>query len=472
MRTNKSLKGVTSMEIVIASMAISILALFGFRTLASGFSLAGLGKNEYVIQTSMKRVSEKITNEIRYSSAVFIMPESSFREGNLSDEWNYLGMENTTVNGVNATQIVTYNWDADNSSHVKKIVIEPRADLVYDLKFHGDDITSMDNKEIYYSLIGAYADSGEEYWRLDTAAEALNALQVVDYSTASDVGRALAYRADNRDTSSSYVGGRVAMILDVSGSMINGMSGGTTRIEALKNSTVSLLEAFAKEGNNVEVCLFPFSRHANPNVLSSRETNYFQFLNTSISSEFGTLKSSVDSLAAAGTTNTGDGIRRAYHALNNAASLSSEVAPNYVIVFVDGETNTYTYRYSSITLEYTYDDSDQDATKTKDKSDTPITRWSDYNNYAYPRQYVSNMGAKLRSLPSDQKVNSLRCYLVVVNDSSSTVSQEGIDNIKLALNIDDTDVYSVSDTSGLEDAFTSIANAINSDIWYILGPGL
>ena len=119
----------------------------------------------------------------------------------------------------------------------------------------------------------------------------------------------------------------IALVVDVSGSMSSSM-GGKTRIKVLKEAVTSFVEEW--EGSNCKICIVPFSYYvkSEPVLVDMKQSDCLEDLDEIISD-----------LTANGNTNIGDGMRIAYHTLDNSGNSN---AAKYIITLTDGEPNLYT----------------------------------------------------------------------------------------------------------------------------------
>lgn len=125
----------------------------------------------------------------------------------------------------------------------------------------------------------------------------------------------------------------IALVVDVSGSMEWNVNGQKTnvqsekRITILKNAVKEFVEKW--QNKNAKICIVPFSYYvtAAPELVSMKDSDCLTRLNAI-----------TDALVANGSTNIGDGMRVAYHTLNNS---SNTEAAKYIITLTDGEPNQY-----------------------------------------------------------------------------------------------------------------------------------
>lgn len=176
-------------------------------------------------------------------------------------------------------------------------------------------------------------------------------------------GPAIELDSDNNDGPKE-----IALIIDVSGSMDWDINGNTTsvsskkRITMVKNAAKNFIDNIYNNSRNTKICIVPYSTNAN-------ETAGLKDVSTNRDN----LKSIINNLKPKGSTNIGDGLRRAYWVLKN--SPDSE-AKKYVLLLTDGEPNewTITSKYGS---SYKLDDGDASYTKNESRGF--------YNSTEYPK---------------------------------------------------------------------------------------
>ena len=503
-------KGITLVEVILAM--VFILAIISASTYVMMMATKGVeGSNkEFVLQSSIKVAAETVTQKVRYSTALFTVPQSSFSPSNLTDDWDYFGIEDVDVDGVPASQIVEYKYNTATLTHDKKIVIEARKDIKYELIFKqadpntyidgvsGEEVT-LENRMLEYQIIGILnGDRDNPYVVVTGQTEALNSLQIVDSGTESDRATAIAYRADNRAGAELYVG-HVAMILDCSGSMDFDMNGGTAattadkRIEIMKNAANGLLLELSSK-DYVDVSIIPFSSSAN---------NPRPFKNAQ--SELADLQAIVNGLVADGGTNTGDAIRRAYYQLrdHNATVSAGVTAVNYLIILVDGETTMASVKSRSQRTEYFMNDGNINYGDVGNLDWMPIGQeatdaWGNgtgtaqdfystaYRLYWYDSDFPADCmiigGGNFRLNFTSTYVTQLattrfsndnfaKPYIVFFSPSI-TESGEGIAELRDAFNCPPENMFSANNGAELNQAFTNIQRSILGNLWHLNGPSL
>lgn len=517
MRKFKKQKGLTLVEVISAVVILGFVFLIGANVLSIGTTAVPKSSREFDLQSGMRTTAETVANKTRYSTAVFILPESSFNAANiarglLDEKWNYLGVLDAQLDdGTPAKEIVSYVYDADSGRHNKTVLVPAMADFTYDLVFSQPDI---ENNLVNFELSATNPQTGQILWNMDSEVEALNSLQVIDRSTAADVGRALVYRSDDRPMS---VIGRVTMILDTSGSMAYSMSGQTSgvpvasqRITILKQAATQLITEFGAD-ERIELCVIPFDSSANipSNFRSIYTDGEYTFAN--VSENLTMLRSLITNLVADGGTNTGDGMRRAYYTIDDAPRERDTEYKDYLILLVDGDT-TYatveptpspstayniTYytapgelgaglklearfqqntvyargtqvrstpygnaRVSTFQSPWSYYSTNYHLSVLAGNGNPPQTNVIDYHSY----EYTKMMGQNLLDL-------KVKPYVVALSNSVST---SGIINLQEALGVTEAqgNLFRATDSARLQSSFTAIKNSIIRDLWFIEGPRL
>lgn len=505
-RIHKRKKGISLVEIVCALALLSIFSVAAVNLLQMGAKSNVVAARESDLQSGARVAMETMTNKIRYSTAVFIIPESGFSETNLSSGWDYMGVLQSD-DGL--MEVVYFEYDQSTNSHKKTILLKGHEGFDYNLEFKKEN--SNNESQLVQYLFNIYQD-GNEYWELGSEAEALNSMQVVDWGTNADKGRALAIQSTDRQVSKTR--GRVALVLDVSGSMADSFSGNTSNNErhnAMVASALQLLETFAEAGN-IDVAVIPYSTTADyPSgaVWRTGGMSDYQFLNAGTNHEL--LQNMVKSLSPNGGTNTGDGLRRAYYAFVNDTAQSGRTS-DYVILLSDGDMTFATmeeakpnvtgtvYTIADVVDRGFYTDSGPAPnsssglmygtsyfnSSTGDVDRTRVSNWlvgksasTIYTNIkgciygvgsnangtiasdVYSKGYIKEMGEFLK----DYDVTP---YYIAV---SSDVSATGVQIVKASLDLQDTSVYLALEQDELLTAFESIGEAIIEDLWFINGPG-
>ncbi len=459
---------------------ILVLALLGM-VIATSFLLLGFGQrvhrasiDEYVLQSNTRLTAAYINNITRHASATFTIPESSFKEDNLTDSWNYIGVLDGAV--------VLYEYGEKNGviGHHKTELVPASDHLTYEIFFE-KQIEDYQEKIVGFT-IKAFQDGKEVsldhlgipigHMSIFSQTEALNSLQVVHKGTPLDPAVAIAYRTDSRDDPDIEVRrpiAQVAMVLDVSGSMEWRMDGSTTnvvadrRITKLKNSAKKLIEQFAASEYPVSVSLVPFSTSANnPKAFRSAQN------------ETSTLYSNINSLSAGGGTNTGDGIRRGYHQILAGRSnpeYAGRVVSDYMIVLVDGVTTfgsvISNWNRQWVTNANNVNEGFLDRTPYNTSSGQIAGNGSSLDT-TYGEPYVVQTGSMV--------INDTKIKVYVIGFSSRSSDLLSLANIASSTGALPTasglPYFEAGDEDELDIIFGQIQKEILNDLWHIDGPNL
>lgn len=450
-------KGVSLIELLIAIGFVSIIVLLSFSLLRFTKKAYTLGNDEFELQANMRITASKVNDMVRYSTAVFTIPESSFREDNLTNGWNYFGV----MKQDDETFIVNYIYDNEKNSHIKTIILPNKEGYIYNTEFRKIKPHDEDNL-IQFTIEALSSDQLDDHGYpikkhiIVSELEGLNALQIIDNGTIVNPSVALAYRGDERDNS---VVGHVAMVLDTSGSMakkLDGSSGSPSRISILQTEAKKLINEFAQE-NNIDISLVPFASSANnPYPFRNARTETSQLLND------------IDSFTAVGGTNTGDGLRRAFHALkfHNTSVSKNVTTNNYIIVLVDGLT-TFASVKSDSDRQFVIDANNVNE-GFLDRSpiviDGQIAGNGSSLDIVYGKPYVDKIGQMI------QNNNFAKTYVIGFSAVPSELASR--DDIAAACGASLDQIYTAATSDDLSIVFETIRTEIVNDLWYLQGPNL
>ena len=214
--------------------------------------------------------------------------------------------------------------------------------------------------KIYAYAIDDEGNRTREKIVFESTVEATNAVQVVDKGTKASPSVALAYRNDGQTSGKgknqiAYI----TVVADVSGSMNQTPSGGgnsskeetNARIryvrEALTgtadNPETGIIQRLSKE-ENIFISLVPFSTTGNyPNpAANTNPSDRHPIYDIYNENDKNDLVEVIKKTKALGGTNTGDGLRQAYHLHNDFRTRmvikEENQVHHYMILLVDGET--------------------------------------------------------------------------------------------------------------------------------------
>ena len=136
-------RGFTLTELIITLALISMVLSLAFSMLLGSMSAQEYGNEEVALQTSARIVSETVNQVVRYSSAVFTIPKTSFTEDNLTVGWDYIGLSN------DQTEIVRYK--TTDTTHEKDVLVAAQPGITYRLQFVKDD-KDNENKLLRFTI--------------------------------------------------------------------------------------------------------------------------------------------------------------------------------------------------------------------------------------------------------------------------------------------------------------------------------
>jgi len=474
-------KGFTLLEVVVVLAILGTVMSMISGLLFYGFDVFQLTSKDYQVQSDVRLAMEKTNNMVRYSRALFAVPDVDY----LDAEWSYIGLNS------DHTMLINYKWDPISETHIQEIMAGPFEGITFNIGFDKTDNLSKDNTLRMY-LESFTAEGTVKRYDIKSGYEALNSLQVINYGTLTNPATALAYREEAYSYENYSLVVNVALVLDISGSMGWGLvdpndytsTSNPSRISVLKTQSKALVTQFSQNTNtdiSINMSLVTFSSYAKTPTI---------FYNIKNSTQKSTLMSKITNLSANGNTNTGDGLRRAYFELlkkqtNDLATATTDtLVKNYTIILVDGDSNhsslynthtttTVCTRYYSNGSCRTWKDQttwyqhyfEEDGTIDNcsfTSSSVNCTPGYDYGE-SQANDYVSLMGGKLSD--PDFVTN----YLV---SFATDVSASQITFIADSSNIPSQRVFYATDADELGLSFTEIQMSITNDLWQFLGPKL
>ena len=443
MKKFKIRNGVTLIELILAVSIISIvISLAGTMMVFSTKSQATVS-SEFQIQSDMRLASEILNQELRYSSAVFLLNENQFKDSSdLKSGWSYFALSDDD------RAIVHYVWNESTSTHEQVSMVRAQNNTLYKLIF--SDVDS-DSRMINFKLDGYIEGSSESKASVSSVLNALNSAVVDNSGTLISPAIALAYRSDDiPDPEKVKIA--VTMVLDKSGSMGYEIGGGSTdiRISVMKEKAKELIDTFY-DMDNVYISLIPFSGNANdPGAFLKVKDNKVS------------LKNSIDSLTASGGTNAGDGLRRSYYQHVNFVDPDNEVL-HYTILLMDGNPTFW----PSLDGSSNYYGTGNISNSTSDMGGNGSTTIDDSMSYI---ELFSN--GYIKKNDATQTV-FMKTFVIGFSGISADVSRcESIANYH-SLSTDDRIkgyYYAATNSTDLENVFNSIADFILKETWHIYGP--
>jgi prepilin-type N-terminal cleavage/methylation domain-containing protein len=474
-------KGFTLLEliVVIAILGMVITTITGL--MFYGFNVYTLTSKDFEVQSDVRLAMEETDKLVRYSSALFAVPDVTYMDA----EWNYIGMNAA------GTEIINYRWDAATQTHIQEVMVGPYDGITFNIGFEKANNLSKDNTlRMYFESFTA--NGSVKRYDIKSGYEALNSLQVINYGTASNPAKALAYREEQYSYENFKLVVNITMVLDVSGSMGSGLvdpngtvnTNNPSRISVLKTQSKMIVEKFAQNSNSdvsINLSLVPFSTYAKtPSI-------FYDVKNTTQKS---TLLSTIDAISANGNTNTGDGLRRSYYQLltkqtNDLATATTDtIVKNYTIILVDGESN-----HSSM-----YNTSTTTQVCTKYNKQNVCTKWA--NSTTWEQHYYSANGTINNCTFTSSSTSCTPGYVSSITQANEYVDLMGanVSNpdfvtnylVSFATDVSATQitfiadatqtpsqrVYYATDANQLGLSFTEIQMSITNDLWQFLGPKL
>lgn len=462
----KKNRGVTLVELVIVMALLGIVMTTSFSMLSFSFKAHKKTVDEYNLQSSFRLVTEYTNRIARFSTAVFTIPQSSFRENNLTDGWNYIGI----MDGA----IVIYEYKEVNGvvDHYKRVVVPANPDIDYKIVYEKND-NDKEEKNIVFSIQAFIKGRPEKYdddgnligqMNLLSEVEVLNSLQVIHKGTAMDPAVALAYREESREDPIFQVEkpvAQVAMVLDTSGSMNWDMDGEETnvvskrRIRKMQNASKDLINKFAASQQTVSISLIPFADHANhPKPFQDAATNTANLI-----ANIEGLANQPNGKTAGGGTNTGDGLRRAYYEIiNGRGSYGDAKLTDYIIILVDGVT---TFASATNSWSWSYYTGSGNLDLNGWNPSHQIIGPGNYNNNTV-NEYVRIIGNMIKN---DGKIKVYVIGFSAVDDDFGSLNQ-------IAEYTGAEKIFKTNDYDKLNLAFDEIKKEILNDLWHIDGPDL
>ena len=436
--------GFTLIELIIVmSIAIIIISSAGTIITFSMKSQAAVNK-EFQIQSEMRLASEVLNQELRYSSAVFMLNEHQYQNSsNLKSGWSYFTLSDDDK------EIVHYVWDKGAGVHKKVSMIKAQDDILFNMVFDG---VITDSRMINFNLDVYTEGGGGTKLSVSSVLNALNAAVVDNSGTPISPAVTLAYRSDNIPNPEN-VRVAVTMVLDRSGSMGDQMGGGNNaiRIQVMKEKAKELIDTFANM-DNVYVSLIPFSTNANsPGSFVKAKDN-----KTS-------LKNSIDSLNANGGTNAGDGLRRSYYQHVDFTDPNYEIL-HYTILLMDGNPTYWPVKGSGNPRYYGTGDISNVGGTGSESPASNITNCMDYiktlcdgyikKNDSSQKVFMKTFVIGFTGVPAEVS----RAMEIANYHSHSTD-----DRIKGMY-------YAAANSAELKEVFNSIVDFILKETWHIYGP--
>jgi prepilin-type N-terminal cleavage/methylation domain-containing protein len=350
----KNKKAFTLLEMIIAMMITGILLTLTANVLAIFRKAAGQGVTIYAIQTDIRRSITSVSDKLRNSAQIYILPEKFFNANRtLPTDFSFIGVEE--VNGKKV--LVNYVLNAEGTGHDRKVIAESNADAEYRL-----ELEKSENGEEIVGLKIIIENSNGTTQEVSTSVKALNSMHVSDWSGGTE-GICIAYSQDAEagmkvtEGVSTGGGAIVSFVLDCSGSMSTPMNvndvGGYSRMYYLRVAGKKFVEKLSTyDGVYLGVQGFdvaaPLAYHKELlNLADTDSQTFYSDLFDANAYASGNQKYP-DILPIGSSTNIGDGLRMGYHnMIKESASLGVESLNKYIALVTDGEPNIGTVQGGS-----------------------------------------------------------------------------------------------------------------------------
>ncbi len=482
-------KGISLVEVIAAMIVLGVIAFLITNLLKYSFGTLNYGNKSSEMQMNVRAATESINSIIKNSTAIFLVPNSSFSKGVLSEGWDYIGTIEKKVDGKEVSQIVHYKYNEDSKTHDAKVLSQADVGTVYTLRFDKKDVFEKD-KLVKFTIKGfEESDLTNPRMTLESEMEALNSLQVINYSSEFDYSSAIAFRSDERNMKKTI--GQISLVLDCSGSMNFDMDSETitkgveerrtyalrkagqvllTKLHEISDTSKLNLTPFASTAKIKYVPSFPESEKMNSKFMKLSEyytevfdlfdpANYIPVANMDA---FNAYSGNIDDpLDPVGGTNIGDGLRLAYHAIleeDEKTRATGDIPTNYIILLIDGINKEYTYK--DIAGDSTYFYFGKDSVESNPSLGTEYAYDGAYDIQELADLYLEQMAHRVRD------ASNIKVYFVVLSDVADTE----VNKLKANLGVADEAIFKTSDTDELGRIFESIGRSIVSDLWFLNGP--
>ena len=445
-------KGFTLVEMIMAIMLMSMIALIIGVIFNTMFSSRELIEREASIQAEMRTSMQYVDRTVGKATSIFILDDSKFKgsKQGLSREWSYIGLSE------DGKKVLNYVWNKQKQDwDVSELGTKSLYNMKLDLEFKTEG-AYQDNRLISYNLSGKYPDTNNKL-SIDTAISALNTKQVFSKVAKGKKGIAIAYRTDPIQGQMNIA---VSFVFDTSGSMnwdLQGRNvektGNESRMDILRKKSVIMIKDLAEIGN-VSVNLVGFSNLDNgTNTIIATITK-------------------PENLNPDGVTNPGDGLRY------GMISLQSQPAQlKYIVLLTDGIPNAYLVDSRAL---YAGNRVDLSQGAGRVTFNNPIYDLSPTLGYEYSR-----LGYDLYSRDSITRENSI-AYAGEVSKKFglgikrvNVIGFSGVDHeIAYGQSLTDrigeggmeTKYVSATNEEALQKTFSDIKKQIQQDLWFVSGP--
>ena len=456
-------KGFTLVEMVMAIMLMSMIALIIGVIFNTMFSSRELIEREASIQAEMRTSMQYVDRTVGKATSIFILDDSKFKgsKQGLTREWSYIGLS------ADGKKVMNYVWNKKKQDwDVSELGTKSLYNMKLDLEFKTEG-AYQDNRLISYNLSGKYPDTNNKL-SIDTAISALNTKQVFSKVAKGKKGIAIAYRTDPIQGQMNIA---VSFVFDTSGSMKWDLQGGRvertgkeSRINILRKKSEIMIKDLAEIGN-ISVNLVGFS-------------NSGKYIQQNFSNLDNGTKSIIEAIndekkvSPNGVTNPGDGLRY------GMVSLQSQPAQlKYIVLLTDGIPNAYLVDPSAL---YAGNRVDHGQVVGRVSFNNPIYDLSPTLGYEYIR-----LGYDLDSKDFTSRENSI-AYAGEVSKKFglgvkrvNVIGFSGVNHeIAYGQSLTDrigeggmeTKYVSATNEEALQKTFSDIKKQIQQDLWFVSGP--
>ena len=456
-------KGFTLVEMVMAIMLMSMIALIIGIIFKTMFSSRELIEREASIQAEMRTSMQYVDRTVGKATSIFILDDSKFKgsKQGLTREWSYIGLS------ADGKKVMNYVWNKQKQDwDVSELGTKSLYNMKLDLEFKTEG-AYQDNRLISYNLSGKYPDTNNKL-SIDTAISALNTKQVFSKVAKGKKGIAIAYRTDPIQGQMNIA---VSFVFDTSGSMKWDLQGGRvertgkeSRINILRKKSEIMIKDLAEIGN-ISVNLVGFS-------------NSGKYIQQNFSNLDNGTKSIIEAIndekkvSPNGVTNPGDGLRY------GMVSLQSQPAQlKYIVLLTDGIPNAYLVDPSAL---YAGNRVDHGQVVGRVSFNNPIYDLSPTLGYEYIR-----LGYDLDSKDFTSRENSI-AYAGEVSKKFglgvkrvNVIGFSGVNHeIAYGQSLTDrigeggmeTKYVSATNEEALQKTFSDIKKQIQQDLWFVSGP--
>ena len=456
-------KGFTLVEMIMAIMLMSLIALIIGVIFNTMFSSRELIEREASIQAEMRTSMQYVDRTVGKATSIFILDDSKFKgsKQGLTREWSYIGLS------ADGKKVMNYVWNKQKQDwDISELGTKSLYNMKLDLEFKTEG-AYQDNRLISYNLSGKYPDTNNKL-SIDTAISALNTKQVFSKVAKGKKGIAIAYRTDPIQGQMNIA---VSFVFDTSGSMKWDLQGGRvertgkeSRINILRKKSEIMIKDLAEIGN-ISVNLVGFS-------------NSGKYIQQNFSNLDNVTKSIIEAIndekkvSPNGVTNPGDGLRY------GMVSLQSQPAQlKYIVLLTDGIPNAYLVDPSAL---YAGNRVDHGQVVGRVSFNNPIYDLSPTLGYEYIR-----LGYDLDSKDFTSRENSI-AYAGEVSKKFglgvkrvNVIGFSGVNHeIAYGQSLTDrigeggmeTKYVSATNEEALQKTFSDIKKQIQQDLWFVSGP--